>query len=82
MTAPGLLNWEQFLSAGVLVMVRLSSLMVFAPVFNSAAIAPRPAESTFLNHKVFVSVGMARAVWETAAAAAELPRARDATLNA
>jgi flagellar biosynthetic protein FliR len=41
MTTAGLLNWEQFLSAGVLVMVRLSSLMVFAPVFSSAAIAPR-----------------------------------------
>ena len=37
--------WEQSLTdyfgAGVLVAVRLSGLMVFAPVFNSSAIAPR-----------------------------------------
>ena len=34
-------SWQQYLSAGVLVMVRLSGLMVFAPVFNSSAVAPR-----------------------------------------
>ncbi|WP_254063832.1 flagellar biosynthetic protein FliR [Granulicella sp. S190] len=34
-------NWPQYLAAGVLVMVRLSGLMVFAPVFSSSAIAPR-----------------------------------------
>lgn len=34
-------NWPQYLSAGVLVLVRLSGLMVFAPLFSSAAIAPR-----------------------------------------
>jgi flagellar biosynthetic protein FliR len=34
-------GWEQFLTAGVLVAIRLSGLMVFAPVFSSAAIAPR-----------------------------------------
>jgi len=34
-------SWPQFLSAGVLVAVRMSGLMVFAPVFNSAAIAAR-----------------------------------------
>ena len=34
-------DWERFLGAGVLVMVRLSGLMVFAPIFSSAAIAPR-----------------------------------------
>ena len=34
-------DWPQFLSAGVLVMVRMSGLMVFAPLFSSAAIAPR-----------------------------------------
>ena len=28
-------GWAQYLVAGVLVMVRLSGLMVFAPVFNS-----------------------------------------------
>jgi flagellar biosynthetic protein FliR len=34
-------DWPQYLTAAVLVMVRLSGLMVFAPVFSSAAIAPR-----------------------------------------
>jgi flagellar biosynthesis protein FliR len=34
-------DWPTFLSAGVLVMVRISGLMVFAPLFSSAAIAPR-----------------------------------------
>lgn len=34
-------DWPQFLTAAVLVMIRLSGLMVFAPVFSSAAIAPR-----------------------------------------
>ncbi|HXC94808.1 MAG TPA: flagellar biosynthetic protein FliR [Edaphobacter sp.] len=34
-------DWPNYLAAGVLVMVRLSGLMVFAPVFSSPAIAPR-----------------------------------------
>ena len=34
-------DWPQFLSAGVLVMVRVSGLFVFAPVFNSPAISAR-----------------------------------------
>jgi flagellar biosynthesis protein FliR len=34
-------DWPQYLIAAVLVMVRLSGLMVFAPVFSSSAIAPR-----------------------------------------
>ena len=34
-------NWEQYLTAGVLVAMRVSGLMVFAPVFSSAAIAAR-----------------------------------------
>src|ERR1700722_5030336 len=34
-------DWPQFLTAGVLVMVRLGGLMGFTPVFSSAAIAPR-----------------------------------------
>jgi flagellar biosynthetic protein FliR len=34
-------NWPRYLTAAVLVMVRLSGLMVFAPVFSSSAIAPR-----------------------------------------
>lgn len=38
---PLLLNVPQYLIAGMLVMIRLSGLMVFAPLFSSAAIAPR-----------------------------------------
>jgi flagellar biosynthetic protein FliR len=34
-------SWPQYLTAGFLVMIRLSGLMVFAPVLSSAAIAPR-----------------------------------------
>jgi len=34
-------DWQQFLTAGVLVAVRLSGLMVFAPVLSSVAIPPR-----------------------------------------
>ncbi|RXH56606.1 flagellar biosynthetic protein FliR [Granulicella sibirica] len=34
-------DWPQFLAAGVLVMVRISGLFVFAPIFNSAAIPTR-----------------------------------------
>ena len=36
-----IVDWPQYLTAAVLVMVRLSGLMVFAPVFSSSAIAPR-----------------------------------------
>ncbi len=34
-------DWPQYLAAAVLVMVRLSALMVLAPMFSSPAIAPR-----------------------------------------
>jgi flagellar biosynthetic protein FliR len=34
-------DWPQYLSAALLVMVRLSGLMLFAPIFSSSAIAPR-----------------------------------------
>jgi len=37
---PGV-NWQQTLQAMTLVLVRISGLMVFAPVFSSAAIPPR-----------------------------------------
>jgi flagellar biosynthetic protein FliR len=37
----GVADWPGFLTAGVLVMVRMSGLMVFSPIFSSAAIAPR-----------------------------------------
>jgi flagellar biosynthetic protein FliR len=36
-----ILNWPQFLTVALLVMIRISGLMVFAPIFSSAAIAPR-----------------------------------------
>lgn len=41
LTGRQIADWPHFLSAGVLVMVRMSGLMVFAPLFSSAAIAPR-----------------------------------------
>ena len=34
-------NWPRFLTAALLVLVRMSGLMVFAPIFSSAAISPR-----------------------------------------
>ncbi len=34
-------SWPQYMTSALLVMIRLSSLMVFAPVFSSSAIAPR-----------------------------------------
>jgi flagellar biosynthetic protein FliR len=34
-------DWPHVLTAGMLVLVRISGLMVFAPLFSSAAIAPR-----------------------------------------
>lgn len=37
----GMTDWGRYLSAAVLVAVRLSGLMLFAPIFSSAAIAPR-----------------------------------------
>ena len=40
-TTLNLADWPQFLTAGVLVMVRMSGLMVFAPIFSSAAIPAR-----------------------------------------
>jgi flagellar biosynthetic protein FliR len=39
--APVIKDWNQYLGAGVLVAVRLSGLMVFAPLLSSAAISPR-----------------------------------------
>jgi flagellar biosynthetic protein FliR len=34
-------DWPRFLTAGLLVLIRMSGLMVFAPIFSSAAISPR-----------------------------------------
>lgn len=41
LTGKPIADWPQFLTAAVLVLVRMSGLMVFAPMFSSAAIAPR-----------------------------------------
>jgi flagellar biosynthetic protein FliR len=34
-------DWPRYLSAGILVLVRMGGLMVFAPLFSSSALAPR-----------------------------------------
>jgi flagellar biosynthetic protein FliR len=34
-------DWPQYLTAALLVLIRLSGLMIFSPVFSSSAIAPR-----------------------------------------
>jgi flagellar biosynthetic protein FliR len=41
MTSWPVADWQSFLAAGVLVMVRMSGVMVFAPLFSSAAIPAR-----------------------------------------
>lgn len=41
LTTTNMADWPQFLTTAVLVMIRVSGLMVFAPLFSSAAIAPR-----------------------------------------
>ncbi len=53
-------SWEQYLSAGVLVMVRLSGLMVFAPVFNSSAVAPRIKAGFVLAMTILLAPAVAR----------------------
>jgi flagellar biosynthetic protein FliR len=68
---------EQFVSAGVLVAIRLSGLMVFAPVFNSAAIAPRVKAVFVLAVTVLVAPAVAavqgaRATIDVASVAGEL----------
>jgi flagellar biosynthetic protein FliR len=70
-------NWPQFLTAAVLVMVRLSGLMVFAPVFSSSAIAPRIKVGfvfamTVLLAPAVAAVPDARAVLDTRAVLGEL----------
>jgi len=70
-------DWTQYLSAGVLVLVRLSGLMVFAPVFSSAAIAPRIKAAfviamTALLAPAVARVPNARAVLDMSAVLGEL----------
>jgi flagellar biosynthetic protein FliR len=70
-------DWPQYLTAAVLVMVRLSGLMVFAPIFSSAAIAPRIKAGfviamTVLLAPAVAAVPGARAVLDARAVLGEL----------
>jgi flagellar biosynthetic protein FliR len=70
-------SWPQYLTAGLLVMIRLSGLMVFAPVFSSAAIAPRIKAGfviamTVLLAPAVAAVPGARAVLDAQAVLGEL----------
>jgi flagellar biosynthetic protein FliR len=70
-------DWPQYLTAAVLVMVRLSGLMVFCPVFSSSAIAPRIKAGfvfamTILLAPAIATVPGARAVLDTRAVLGEL----------
>ena len=70
-------TWPEYLSAAVLVMVRLSGLVAFAPVFSSAAIAPRIKAGfviavTVLLAPAVSSVPGARAVLDPPALLGEL----------
>jgi flagellar biosynthetic protein FliR len=70
-------DWPQYLTAALLVMVRLSGLMVFAPVFSSPAISPRVKAGfvfamTVLLAPAVASVPGARAVLDTRAVLGEL----------
>ena len=70
-------NWPQYLASAVLVMIRLSGLMVFAPLFSSAAIAPRikvgfVIAMTVLLAPVVAAVPNARATLDTRAVLGEL----------
>ena len=70
-------DWPGYLSAAVLVLVRLSGLMVFAPVFSSSAIPPRvkagfAAAMTVLLAPVVAAIPGARAVLDAKAVLGEL----------
>jgi flagellar biosynthetic protein FliR len=52
-------DWPQFLTAAMLVMIRLSGLMVFAPLFSSAAIAPRIKASFVIALTVLLAPAVA-----------------------
>ena len=70
-------DWPQYLTAALLVMVRLSGLMVFAPVFSSSAIAPRIKAGfvfalTILLAPAVAAVPAAHAVLDTQAVLGEL----------
>src|ERR1700746_3326985 len=70
-------NWPQYLTAGGVVVIRVSSVMVFAPVFSSSAIAPRIKAgfvfaTTILLAPAIASVPGARPVLDTRAVLGEL----------
>jgi flagellar biosynthesis protein FliR len=70
-------NWPEYLSAAMLVMMRLSGLMVFAPIFSSRAIAPRIKVSfvfavTILLAPAIATIPGARPVLDTRAVLGEL----------
>jgi flagellar biosynthetic protein FliR len=70
-------DWSQYAQAWVLVLLRLSGLMVFGPVFSSVAIAPRikagfVVAMTFLLAPVVTAVPNARASLSMAAVLGEL----------
>jgi flagellar biosynthesis protein FliR len=70
-------DWPHYLTAAMLVMVRLSGLMVFAPVFSSSAIAPRIKAGflfamTILLAPAIATVPGARAVLDMRAVLGEL----------
>jgi flagellar biosynthesis protein FliR len=70
-------DWPQYLTAAMLVMVRLSGMMVFAPVFSSPAIAPRIKAGfvfamTVLLAPAVASVPGARAVLDARSLLGEL----------
>jgi flagellar biosynthesis protein FliR len=70
-------DWSQYLTAAMLVMVRLSGMMVFAPLFSSPAIAPRIKAGfvfamTVLLAPAVASVPGARAVLDARSLLGEL----------
>ena len=70
-------DWPQFLAAAVLVMVRMSAVVAFAPLFSSAAIAPRIKAGfviamTVLLAPVVAAVPGARAVPDMTSVLGEL----------
>ena len=70
-------DWPKFLSAGLLVMVRVSGLFVFAPIFSSSAVAPRIKAGfvfamTILLAPAVTAVSGARPVLDTKALLGEL----------
>lgn len=52
-------SWPQFLTVALLVMVRLSGLMVFAPVLSSVAIAPRIKAGLVIAMTLLLAPGVA-----------------------